>query len=1084
MLGNHRTASHLLVILVIVVGLLAVARLNTQFFPDIDSPTIEVEIAWPGASASDVEENILGALEPRLRYLDNLKKIVGIARAGMANITLEFEFGSDMKTAYSTVEQTVQRVTTLPATAERAKITHKKFYDHVATVSISGPYSERVVKSYAKQIRDGLLEAGIDRVDTTGIRDEEIWVHVRGYDLRRLELSIEDVARRIAVNISDLPSGTVVGGINRQLRMLSSRKSAKTIGGIEIKSFGSGQKLFLKDVAQIIPSFDREGKIVLSRAQPAVRLELKRVRSSDTLEMTSILDHQLKASRKDLPRDIRVEVSNIRSKFVAQTLGVLLANGLYGLLLVLMVLFVFLHWRVGVCVAIGIPLALLASLAVMYATGQSLNMISMLALIMMFGIVVDDAIVVSERSEALYSAGFSPSAAVEHGARSMFMPVLAASLTTICAFLPVLFVTGTIGAILAAIPLVVSAVLIASLFECFVILPVHLRRAFGAELKRGKLGRGFDIRFAQFRDGAYCQFLRISNRWRYTAIALSLTAFAFAVAALASGRVGFTFFASPQAENITAVVAFGAGTPRSEQIAALTRIEQAIYEVEARLLEGAGEKFSRKRSNLTRTPNDSEIANGLSNPTGRRSKQQLVESTYITIGKVGQIEGRSSAQIEVQLTPNENRTIHTQTIVDAWRGGLPALAGVEEITILQRRSGPPSRDIDVRLTGAANDKLKLASEDLKMAMSNHPGVSAISDNMPWGEPELVLKLSPRGSALGFTSESVGRQVRNAFEGAIATRFVRGDEEVVVRVMRIQNLPGIAGLRELYLLSPAGDRVPIGEVVQLSERVGFSTIRHINGKRTIAVTGDVDHQMTSVPRVLEHLRSHVLPSLVEKYGIDYEFDGRIIERASSFKDLRFATLFAVILMFIILAWGLESYVRPLLVMAIIPFGLIGAVAGHWLLGFNVTIISIVGFLGLSGVLVSNSIILLTELSRRQERGEALADAAIHASKDRLRAVILTTLTTAVGFSPLLIETNRNAQFLIPLAITIVFGLVVATLLVLVLLPVFAGVTEDLRLTNRVPPGAADNDIRPSRRIADDGLLQLSDGATNHPPADNL
>lgn len=998
-------------------GLLALARLNVQFFPDLDTPTIVVEVAWPGASAADIEDNILNALEPELQNLEGLKTSLGIARSGRAFINLEFHTTTDMKEALSAVEQVVSRVTTLPATSERPKIKRKTYYDHVATISISGDLPEQSLKVYAKKIRDGLRASGISQIALTGIRDEEISVRVKEADLQRLELSIASLSRHIEASVAASPSGNVEGRVRRQIRLLSNRKSAKAIGETEIKSLDTGQKIYLKDVSDVFPSFDRDGEIGLSRGKPAIRLEIKRAHSEDALEIKSKLESYLAATRAELPEGVRLDVYDVRAKFISQTLHVLLMNGLYGLCLVLMTLFVFLHWRISICVAIGMPLALLASLAVMFVTGQSINMISMLALIMMLGMIVDDAIIVGEHSSSLFSRGSSPVEAADRGVHGMLSPVIVASLTTMVAFLPALFVTGPVGVMLSVIPLVVCTVLIASLCESFVILPEHLRRAFSGGVERGKFGRAFDNQFDRFRSGAYQSFLKTSYRWRYTVIAFAIAALALSVAMLASGRVGFTFFASPEAENIFARVVFSAGTPRDAKIRALTRIEQALYRVEALVLESELE--------------------------AKHDKRRLVQSTFITIGEISGTEDRNTARIDVQLTPNEDRGIRTKDLIDTWRQSLPKLAGTESLTIQQRRSGPPGQDLDIRLTGGTLDALKSAAVDLKEALAQVPGVSAISDDTPWGEPELILNLTPRGTALGFTSESVGRQVRNAFEGAIAARLVRGDEEVAIRVLRAQNLPGIAGLLALHLLSPNGHRVPIGEVVQIRERSGFSTIRHTDGIRTISVTGTVDHQRTSMPQVLEQLSRDVSPGLVDKYGVDYEYSGRAKERENSFKDLRMATLLSFAVIFAILAWSFESYVKPLLVMAIIPFGFIGVVVGHWLLGFNFTIITIVGFLGLSGVMINNSIILLTEMGRYRENGLALSDATMRASRDRLRAVILTTLTTVVGLLPLLLESNRNAQFLIPLAITFVFGLAVATVLVLVLLPALVGVCEDVR-----------------------------------------
>jgi len=380
--------------------------------------------------------------------------------------------------------------------------------------------------------------------------------------------------------------------------------------------------------------------------------------------------------------------------------------------------------------------------------------------------------------------------------------------------------------------------------------------------------------------------------------------------------------------------------------------------------------------------------------------------------------------------------------MDAWRERLPAIPGIERATINTERVGPPGRDIDVRLQDAPIDDLKAAAERVKTALTGFPGVTAISDDMPYGKRELIVEVTPRGLALGFTAESVGSQLRNAFDGAIATRFPLGDEEITVRVRRKQEIGGPQALENLYLRAQDGTFVRFPEVASIREETGFSIIRRIDGKRTVSVTGDIDAEVNSVGNVVAQLREGVLPELVEEYGITYEFGGRQEDQQQSFADLQLGGLVALTLIYVILAYVFGSYLKPLAVIAIIPFGLVGAIAGHYIMGFPLTIISMIGLLGLTGILVNDSIILVTRLNERLQAGENLRESAIGASVDRFRAVILTSLTTIGGLTPLMFETSRQAQFLIPMAITLVFGLAAATFLVLILVPTLMGVGRDV------------------------------------------
>jgi len=1009
---RHPTASNLLMILIIVLGLFATSRLNTQFFPTLEIPAITVTVEWSGASAKDVEENIIDALDPELRFLDDVEKITGIAREGFAVFNIEFFSNADMQKAQSDVEQAVAGVTTLPDAAEEPEVRRVTFYEPVAKIAISGPFSERVLKDYAKQIRDGLLNAGIDRVSFTGARDEEIWATIPEAELRRLGLSVQDIATRLREETRDLPSGTVEGEAEVQLRTLADRRTPEEVARIEVKSDASGNKVLLGDIAKVEPRFDDDAVIGLHDGGRAILLQVQRAATADTLKTMEKMKGYLERALPTLPESLTTQVYDIRGEYVTQRLGILINNGLQGLVLVLIVLFLFLNMRIAFWVAAGIPVAFLATLTVMFLSGQSINMISMFALIMMLGIIVDDAIVVGEETATRQAMGDDKMEAAETGAKRMVMPVTAATLTTAAAFLPMFLISGRIGDVMVAIPLVAVAVLVASLIESFLILPGHLSHGFGGgRLNRppSAFRRAFDRGFDRFRAGPFLSLVRLSYRWRYTTLALTIGATMISIGLISGGRVDFQFFPSPESENISAEVEFAAGTPEAERISALKRVEDALEEAEAALTGGEG---------------------------------GLIITSFTTLGRAGQTQSDTIAEVAVQLTPSEARTIRTKTIMDAWRERLPQIPGIQRATVNTERVGPPGRDIDVRLQDAPIDDLKQASERVKAALAGYPGVSAISDDMPYGKRELVVELTPRGLALGFTAETVGTQLRNAFDGAIATRFPRGDEEITLRVRRLQIAEGEQALDSLYLRAPDGSFVPFPEVASMRETTGFSIIQRIDGKRTVTVTGDIDADANSVGNVVSQLQANVLPKLVEEFGISYEFGGRQDDQQQSFADLQLGGLVALTLIYVILAYVFGSYVRPLAVMAIIPFGLIGAIVGHYVMGFPLTIISLIGLLGLTGILVNDSIILVTRLNERLNHGEPLDVAAVGASFDRFRAVLLTSLTTIGGLTPLMFETSRQAQFLIPMAITLVFGLAAATFLVLILVPTLMGVGADV------------------------------------------
>ncbi|MHA1164730.1 MAG: efflux RND transporter permease subunit [Alphaproteobacteria bacterium] len=1008
---HHPTASNLLMVAMIAIGLFALVKLNTQFFPALDIPAINVSVAWPGASAEDVEENILDALEPELRFLDGIDEIRSVAREGGGTITLEFKPDTDMQKAQSDVEQGVDGVTTLPEDSEEPVIRRITFFEPVAKISVSGQLTEKELKTYAKQIRDGLLAAGIDKVTFNGARDEEIWVSIRERELRRLELSLGDIAKRIRDETRDLPSGILEGGIEMQLRSRAERKSPETIAEIEVKSGRTGEKIRLRDISDVATRFERDQAIGQQAGGQAIELNVQRGLSADTLKTMEIMYAYMADIREKLPRELQVSVYDVRGKLVQQRLGILVRNGLQGLVLVLVILFIFLDARVAFWVAAGIPVALTATLAVMWASGQSINMVSMFALIMMIGIIVDDAIVVGEHAATRQQLGDTRLEAAERGATRMLLPVVAATLTTQAAFFPIFLIRDELGTIMQAIPLVVFAVLIASLVECFLILPGHLRHGFGKIKRDGsKFRKAFDSTLDTFRNGPYRRFVETAFHWRYTTVAFTFGMLIFCIGLIAGERLRIGFFPSPEAENITASVVFGPGLPRQEQRAALNRLEASLRSTETKLGKG---------------------------------KELLVINAFTTLGVAGQSRGENLAQIRVQLIPSEERSVRTFKIVSEWRKQLPSIPGMEKVTITERKGGPPGRDIDIQLQDAPVVSLKAAALELRQALTTFPGLSAVNDDLPYGRQELILEVTPRGTALGFTSGNVGTQVRNAFEGAIATRFARGDEEITVRVKRLQEVPGPYALQQLYLRSPAGDRVPLSEIVTIREQTGFSVIQRVDGLRTVAITGDIDEKISSLPNVLAKLEEKVLPELKEKYNLSYAFKGKAEERANSFADLKAGALMSLIIIYIILAWVFESYFKPFAVMAIIPFGVVGAILGHVIMGFEqLTMISMIGLLGLSGILVNDSIILVMQVKRRLADGDTLEEAAIGASQDRLRAVLLTSLTTIGGLTPLVFETSLQAQFLIPMAVTMVFGLAAATVLVLILVPSLIGIGGDI------------------------------------------
>lgn len=1007
---RHPIAANLLMVMMLLFGVVGLMKLNTQFFPSTEIPRVSVTVSWPGASAEDVEKNVLQAIEPELRFLDGLDRMFSYAREGSGSISLEFAAGTNMQIAVSEVEAAVNGVTTLPDDSETPKVRRSVWYEGVASIAISGPFSEQALRAYAREIRDGLIAAGIDQVEFTGFRDPEVWIDVPEHELQRLGMTLADIAQRVGAATRDLPSGTVEGAVEMQLRSLGREPDTASIGQIEVVSRETGEKVLLRDVASVQETFERNQILGYHEGNRAIELAVQRAVSADTLTTARILEEYIDSIRPTLPETLRLDVYDVRSDALVDRINLLVKNGLSGLLLVVVVLFLFLNARIAFWVAVGIPVAMFTTLGFMWVSGQSINMMSLFALIMCLGIVVDDAIVVGEHTATRYAMGDDPVMAAERGTGQMMWPVIAAILTTQAAFFPLLMIRDTIGQIMYALPMVVLAVLTASLIECLMILPGHLRHSLSSmRAEPGRFRRAFDAGFGWVRDRPFRAVVSLSYHWRYMTLALSVTGLVLALGLVSAGRVGFQFFPTAESENITTRLTFAAGTPEAAVLDGVGRVEEALRTAER---------------NLGAEPGD------------------LVVTSFATIGKAGQSRGMNFAEVGVQLTLSEAREVRTSDIIAAWREAVPRIPGLENFTMSGRRGGPQGRDIDIRLSGASSTVLKEAVLEVQDLLSTYPGVSAVDDDLPYGKPEIVMALNPRGEALGFTPLSVGQQVRDAFEGALARRVPAGEEEIAIRVRRDQQVAGVGGLMDLRLRSPGGEFVPLTEVVSLEERQGFAVIQRIDGKTTVSATADVDQDVVTTVELVQALAAGPLQAVLSKYGVTYEFSGREEERRNSFEDLRFGAVVALGAIYLILAWVFASYWRPLAVMTIIPFGITGAILGHYLMGFPLTILSLMGLLGLAGILVNDSIILVSRVDARLRTGERLADAAIGASCDRFRAVLLTSLTTVGGLIPLLFETSLQAQFLLPMAVTLVFGLSVATVFVLFLVPAVVGIGDDI------------------------------------------
>lgn len=1023
--ARHRLLANLLMGIIFILGAIALTRMNIQFFPTFALDVISVRVVWSGAAAEDVENGIVIPLEERLKTVDGLKKLTATAAQGIASLSLELHEDTDPLLALDQVRQRVAEFRNLPQDAETPQISRFSRYESVARLLVSGP-SLADLRPWVRQFERELLARGIDRVDISGLPEERIAIEVPGATLETLGLSLDGIGEQVARLARDIPSGTAGDADGaRELRSLEQRRAPLDFEDLALVSDARGL-VRLGDVAVIVREA-RPASLGLSavaldaatdeHAPATVELLVQRAENGNSLTAARIFERWLADTRPTLPPALELSIFDAQWESIQERIDLLVDNGLQGFTLVLLLLFVFLPGRVAFWVAMGIPTAYLAALALLWLFGGTINMISLFGLLLTLGVIDDDAIVIGEYAESRFRAGMAPAEAAIAGARRMFWPIFASALTTVAAFLPLILIGGIMGNILGDIPFVAIMVLIASLVEVFLIMPAHLRTAFehhiGATVPRWR--QRVDAGFDHFRDGIYRPLVTAAVHWRGVTVSLVVVLMMLAVGLLVGGRIAFVFFPSPEAQIVFANATFVAGTPRAQSAAFLAELERSLVATE------------------------------------RQLGGHLIEAAVARLGSTVSVEagdgakGDQLASILLELAPSERREVRNETFIAAWRAALQLPAGLESLVISSRRAGPPGRDLTVRLTGDDAGRLKTAALELAQSLESLPGVSDMLDDMPFGREQLIYRLTPAGQALGLTTELLGRQLRAAFDGHLAQLVQVGQDELEVRVLLPRaERTRLDALEQLLIRAPDGAFVPLPTVAQWETRRGFETLRHAAGRLAVEVSADIDRAMSTPDNVRESLERELLPRLADEHGIEYSFEGRAADQRETLGDMRLGLILGLGLIYLILAAVFSSWGWPLVVMTAIPLGLIGAIFGHWVLGLDLTLLSLFGLFGLSGIVVNNAIILVSMYHELRDTGMEVDEALIEAATSRLRAMLLTSATTVVGLGPLIFETSLQAQFLIPMAVSLAFGVGFSTVLVLIFTPALLSLHESLTL----------------------------------------
>lgn len=1024
---RHGTAANLLLMIMLLAGVFAATQIRTQYFPDVVNETMTVTVRWAGAGPEDMDRGVVEVLAPPLLAVEGVEEAQTVARQGVATFTLTFEADWDMARASEEVKAAVdQNRSNLPAGSEQPDVARGGFRDRVTNVVIYGPVDLDQIGRLADDLQSRLFRAGVTQVTVRGVADPIIRVSLREADLIRHDLTLQDVADAIGTEAEATPAGNIANGSAR-LRTGADRRSESDLGDIRIRAPAGGEALVLRAVANIATEGAEKGIAYFHEGQPAVVLRIDRNAQGDTIKLQSLVEKTIADIRPTLPSGVQITLTETRTQEIVDRLNILVENGIGGLLLVLLFLFLFLSARTAFWVAAGIPVAMAATIGMMYALGMTLNMMSLFALIICLGIVVDDAIVVGEHADALGKQGYSPAEAASLAARRMTAPVIAASLTTIIAFAGLAAVGGRFGSLIQDIPVTVAIVLMASLVESFFILPAHMKHAIAAERRTQSWidwpNRVFNRGFEWFVRRLFRPFAALVLKLRYPVLGGSIMILLLSLSLYVDGTVPWRFFNSPERAVVSANVAMMPGAERDDTKAMLREMERALAAVNARYTEQYGTApvlFA-----LTQV--------GGSSGWGFRAGETK--------------DPDQLGSIDIELIDPDLRPYTANRFLSDWEKEVKATPLMETLSLRGGRSGPGGQAIDVRLRGGSADTLKAAAEDLKRQLSMLPGVGALEDTMAYDKTELTVRLTPKGEALGFRSEQIAKELRDRLEGIEVVEFPLDRRTVTIKVNMPDEETNSAFLYETRIKSPAGAYVALNEVVTVTADYGFSSVRREDGLRTLRVTGDISEDDASAAvQVMDSLTGRILPQIASGYGIETELGGLAEQENDFLRDAMLGLGLCLAGIYLTLAWIFESWTRPLIIMLVIPFGAVGMIWGHYLHGLPLSMFSIIGFIGMAGIIINDSIVLVTTIDE-QRMVKPFRQAIVDGVCDRLRAVILTTATTVFGLAPLLFEASRAAQFLLPTVITLAYGLGFGLLLVLLLTPSLLAIQHDCGMALR-------------------------------------
>lgn len=1068
-MAKNSVAANVLMLILIVGGLFLVPRVKQEVFPEFELDLVLINVPYPGASPEEVEQGVILPIEEAVRAVDGIKEVRSTAQEGVGVVSLELLLSADADRVLADVKSAVDRITSFPSDVEEPVVARPALRGEVISLVVYGDAGEAELRSIGERVRDDLLaDPGITTVELSGIRPLEISVEVPQESLRRYGLTHEQVAGAIRQASIDLPAGNVRTHSGEVLlRTTERRDRGGEFEDIVVLSRPDGTRVRVGDIGRVVDGFREVDTAARFDGQRAVMVKVFRVGDQKPLDIAALVHRYIEEHEDELPPGVHFATWNDRSEFYRDRIDLLMKNAYMGLVLVLLCLGLFLEIRLAFWVTLGIPISFVGSMLFLSPMDVSINMISLFAFILTLGMVVDDAIVIGEAVYTHRSRGLSPMAAAIAGVKEVAGPVIFAILTTCIAFAPLLFVPGTFGKFFMQIPIVVILVLLISLAEALLILPAHLAHldkthlwlwgivvlgalvglplaykstgsvpmplvfvmgisvALLAALYWKGFGRGQQrvSRFIEWLiEKTYAPVLALAMRHRWTTLAIAFACLTGGIGLVAGGRIETTFFPRIDSDVVVASVSMPVGTPvgRTEEVQ--QRLVAASREAVARVGGADAESTVRGRFALL----------GASGAVGRGPGQ-------------GGETGSHIAEVALFVVPSDQRSYTARQLTDAWREIVGQVPDVETLSFSSTTGGPSNAPIDFQLTHRDLDVLERAAARLSEGLGSYAGVSEIDDGFSPGKEQLDFTLRPEARARGITEAMLARQIRDAFFGAEAVRQQRGRDELRVYVRRpLSERGSLADLEQLLVRTPDGGEIPLTEAAEIRRGRSYTAIQRIDGDRRVNVTAETEAG-TNANRVVEQANRELVPQVLREFpGLRIEPGGDQARQAETMGALGSGFLLALLAMGALLAIAFKSYVQPLIIGAAIPFGLVGAILGHLALGYDMSLMSMMGFVALAGVAVNDSLVLVSAINDfRRDEGLGPLEAVMAAGSRRFRPILLTSLTTFLGLAPMILETSVGARFLIPMAISLGFGVLFATFITLLVVPALYLILEDLK-----------------------------------------